>query len=129
MLNSIKELQYLTELETLSIKNSTISDIQELSEPLACLSKLKSINVSDSEFTSFKKYRDFIILGSASVETIDDKPVTKQERQFITKLTHLKSAKSKIGRSSSTGNIEQLPKPVQHVPQPPKLPPKLAMLK
>ena len=130
MLGSVKELQFLTELETLSIKNNYISDMNELTDMLVCLQKLKSLAIVGNEVTKVKKYRDMIILSSASVETIDGKDVTKQERQFILKLSVLKKAAvpKKVAHSSSTGHIQPLPEP-KHAVHPPKLPPKLTMAK
>lgn len=90
-IESLENLWFLSSLETLKLAKNQIIDIAEFEKPLACLSRLKDLDITHNPMTVLPKFRDSLVLMSnGSLESLNNKNILKNEREYLVNLNRLK---------------------------------------
>lgn len=82
-----KALYYLEGLDHLNLKDNHVSDFeQEICPILQTMNCLRVLNLKNNPVTGITKYRDQVVLLSRSVEELDGRDVSDQERKYLVNL-------------------------------------------
>ena len=90
-------------IKSLKISNNRIFDLNVLLESLKSMENINILAIKNNPFTEINKnYRDYIIIRCNSLEEIDDKTVTQNEKQYVNSLyvRKMKSSRKKTKTKS-----------------------------
>ncbi|XP_061418567.1 protein phosphatase 1 regulatory subunit 42 isoform X1 [Lethenteron reissneri] len=103
--NGLEELQELTCLshmmQFMACENQ-LTDLQDLADVLTCWPKLWRLELSGNPFCQKPKYRDRVIMMSASLDILDGKEIKESARQFLLNWKASREAKRKAHEQMST---------------------------
>lgn len=115
-ITSLHGLSGLTKLEELTASDNKLDDFDEILDSIGSLPKLQKLALRGNPIASDRKYRETIIISSASLRILDDKNVSSETRTFIENLAmkkekeELKSGAPKmISRSFSDTKSQSMP--------------------
>eukprot|EP00727_Mastigamoeba_balamuthi_P014348 m51a1_g9538 hypothetical protein (314) ;mRNA; r:833105-834482 len=94
----------LAKLRVLDASGNEITDIDELHRFLPECTSLREVKLAGNPVCKDRKYRDTVILSSATVSSLDGKVVLQQERNFAGRLRG--SADSRVSSRSSQGSAK-----------------------
>lgn len=82
-IESLSEVGCLTSLDQLLAKNNNLNDMKEMSVLLKCWPRLSILDLSGNPICGKNKYRERIIVQSASLKVLDGKEIAEMSRQFL----------------------------------------------
>ena len=82
-MNDSKPLFYLEGLQYLDIQDNFIASYEDISPFLSTMRCLKELKIKGNPITQEKKFRDMVILFNQSLNELDDKTITPQEKKYI----------------------------------------------
>ncbi|CDW71068.1 leucine-rich repeat protein [Stylonychia lemnae] len=100
-----QQLYYLEYLDSLNLSRNMIDDFDEQINPLlSTMNRLRNLNLNENPVQAVtQKYRDQVVLLSRSIEELDGKKITQQERQYLIQLVQRKQIKSQQHPQSKEG--------------------------
>ncbi|XP_038665459.1 protein phosphatase 1 regulatory subunit 42 isoform X3 [Scyliorhinus canicula] len=100
-IDEIKELACLGNLNQFMAEDNQIRDVKELEYVLSQWQKLWYLGLSGNPVCQKAKYRDKIIVMSASLEVLDGKEVNNTARQFLLNWKAFRETKKKIAKEKA----------------------------
>ncbi|XP_064617270.1 protein phosphatase 1 regulatory subunit 42-like isoform X2 [Liolophura sinensis] len=82
-LESIKELEWLINLNQLMASDNNLNDMRELDHVLSQVKQMWRLDLMGNPLCHKAKYRDRVIIMSPSLEMLDGKEISKMSKQFL----------------------------------------------
>ncbi|XP_076807369.1 protein phosphatase 1 regulatory subunit 42-like [Clavelina lepadiformis] len=124
-MDSLKELQPLTELSQLQACDNEIVVFENMRMPLMSWRQLSKLDLTGNPLCHKAKYRDKIIVMSHSLESLDGREISRLERQFLVSWNASREARRRMKLESQKNgfNDEAMDLPplhkLGHIPTPP----------
>ncbi|XP_015607168.1 protein phosphatase 1 regulatory subunit 42 [Cephus cinctus] len=84
-MNSLRQINDFRFLEILEVKNNSIQDIEDLTESVNALIRLRELFLQGNPVTQCYRYRENLIANSESLVNLDGKDISEICRQFMKK--------------------------------------------
>jgi hypothetical protein len=82
-LDTLNDIEPLTNLAELYASNNNLNDMKEMSTLLKYWFRLRKLELNGNPFCSKNKYRERIIVQAPNIDWLDGKEIQDIERQFL----------------------------------------------